>query len=151
MQGKQARICWMKVKQIAWKIGPQAAWLIYRHMVRTWVRTCGKCPMQYEKSNKVSMGTMGRESVTIVVQWEYSHPSHAPAQVVTPCHASWCQVTRDLVESCDTRAHDLGQRNGDGNRQLQRIHKFKNSKPKSWQMKGRLNKLHCSMSEATSL
>ena len=55
----------MKVKQIAWGISPQAAWLIYRHMVHMQVRTCGKCPTQHERKHKVFMGIMGKESVTI--------------------------------------------------------------------------------------
>ena len=76
----------MEVKQIAWGVSPQAARLIYKHMEYTRVRTCGKRPTQYEKRHMESMGTMGKESVTIEVQWEYSHPSHAPAQVVAPCH-----------------------------------------------------------------
>jgi hypothetical protein len=86
-QKQQARIVWMKVKQIAWGISPQAAQLIYTHMVHTRVRTCGKHPTQYEKRHMAAMETMRKESVTIEVQWEYSHPSHVPAQVVTPCHA----------------------------------------------------------------
>ena len=55
----------MKVKQIAWGVGPQAARLIYKHMVDTRVRTCGKHPTQYEKRHMEAMGTMGKESVTI--------------------------------------------------------------------------------------
>ena len=92
----------MKVKQIAWGVSPQAARLIYTHMVHTQVRTCGKRPTRDEKVLMEAMGTMGKGTrnktvqwgpwekgrVTKTVQWEHSHPSHAPAQVVAPCHAS---------------------------------------------------------------
>ena len=64
-QREQARICWMKVKEIAWGISSQAARLIYRHMVHMRVSTCGKHPMQHENKHRVSMETMGRKHVTI--------------------------------------------------------------------------------------
>ena len=64
---------WMKAKQIAWGVSPQAARLIYKHMVHTQVRTCGKSPTQYEKRHMEAMGTMGREIVTI--EW-YSGNTH---------------------------------------------------------------------------
>ena len=51
----------MEVKQIAWGVSPQAARLIYMHMVHTQVRTCGKRPTQDEKRHMEAMGTMGKE------------------------------------------------------------------------------------------
>ena len=55
----------MKVKQIAWGVSPQAARLIYTHMVHTQVRICGKRPTQDEKRHMEAMGIMGKQSVTI--------------------------------------------------------------------------------------
>ena len=83
----------MEVKQIAWGVSPQAARLIYTHMEHTRVRTCGKRPTQHEKEHMEAMGTMGKESVTIVVQWEILTPKSCAStsgrtlsRLVTPGH-----------------------------------------------------------------